>query len=166
MYNVNRHRLQGLLFAICLSLFPALISAQNAVLGAISSPDVRLSNHIRVSHTLGEPAVRRVDGHKVILSEGFQQGVWTIADDPTSSENGISVYPNPSGDYIHVAGHPNGKALASVILQNVQGIEIFRYPIHENGQTVNIAHLVPGTYRIQGIYTDGRPSSAIQLIKQ
>lgn len=166
MNNVNRHRLQGLLFAICLSLFPGWISGQNAVLGALSSTDVKLTDHIRVSHTLGEPAVRQIDGQNTIISEGFQQGVWTIRKNPTESNYGLTVYPNPSGNWIHVSTQQQSMPLQTVILQNVNGIEIFRYPIQGDGHAIHVAHLIPGTYHVQGIYSDGATSPAIQLIKQ
>jgi hypothetical protein len=166
MNHVNRPRLQSHLCALCIILIPILADGQNAVFGALSSSDVQLSNHIRVSHTLGEPAIRRVKGQKMIISEGFQQGKWTLHNIPTPGTNDLSIYPNPSGDYIHIAVPQGEKVLQSVVLQNIQGIEIFRYPMQGNGHTVNVSHLVPGTYRLQGFYTDGHTSSVFQLIKQ
>ncbi|MCF8239613.1 MAG: T9SS type A sorting domain-containing protein [Saprospiraceae bacterium] len=165
MQIVNRNRLQRQCFALITLLLPLILPAQQAVIGSLSSAEVQLTSHVRVTHTLGEPATRRVSGDQVLLTEGFQQGVWQAKVKSDSPNGTLTIYPNPSGDWVRVEFDLNGPALRNVILRNINGVEISRDAVQFSGQYLNVSYLPAGTYLLEGNYADGQRTESIQLIK-
>lgn len=165
MLNLSRKRLQGYCCALTFLTFTLVLPAQQAVVGALSSADVHLTSHVRLTHTLGETATRRVSDQRTILSEGFQQGVWHVSNHPADRAGTWTAYPNPSGKWVRIDFDSEGLAISSVVLYNMNGIEILRHALQASGQYLDVSGLPPGAFLLEGIYADGTRSESIQLIK-
>lgn len=166
MHRVFNIRIQGLSVFLGLLLVPMCTMAQQSVMSAVAQPEVRLGNDVRVTHTMGEPAVRRVEGdNQVLLTEGFQQGIWKLSLAPADQAGELHIYPNPAGSWVMLEFDEAAIQPEQVFIRNLDGTIINQIPVRHSGQYLDLSSLTPGQYVLQAIQSGGKPGPATPLIK-
>jgi len=161
-------------FHLTLTLFFILfLTGPNGVYSQSISPEVYPSSgnyytgtNATLSWTLGESVIETFSGTNAILTQGFQQSLYTITSIEETPDNNyqISVYPNPATDLININVYPvksplfNGvqsveKSSLKVELIDLQGKRLYYQNINSNNNTVDLKQF-PGSIYFLKVYTN------------
>ena len=87
-----------------------------------------------------------------------------IGNDQTNDAgNGISIYPNPASDLIHIALDNNLPGSETLSIRNILGEELLRRPVRNGETMIDVAGLQNGVYFIQ-VTADNKTGSSKKLI--
>lgn len=119
------------LLSACTLFITACMSAQVTVAPSVlaSGGGHGENGNINISWTLGELAVTTLKGENMMLTQGFQQPFEIEVG--THKENigwGISVYPNPVGEKLHIRFHIENPGDFLLEIQDVTGRLICKEP--------------------------------------
>lgn len=152
--------------AFALFGIPLYAMAQQSTISALSQSEVRLSDQVRVTHTMGEPAIRRVEGdNQILLTEGFQQGVWKLGTGSSDQASQLHIYPNPTGAWVKIEFDESALQPEEVVIRHLNGSIISRTPVRYSGQFLDLSALTPGQYLLQSIQSKGQIGPSTPLIK-
>ncbi|MCH8319134.1 MAG: hypothetical protein IIA88_11690, partial [Bacteroidetes bacterium] len=93
-----------LLIAIGIFSFDCIYSQSISPEVYAASGEYYTSANATLSWTIGEGVIETFTGANAILTQGFQQSLYTITSIEEVSDNNyqISVYPNPATDFINI----------------------------------------------------------------
>ena len=87
-----------------------------------------------------------------------------IGNDQTNDAgNGISIYPNPASDLIHIALDNNLPGSETLSIRNILGEELLSRPVRNGETMIDVAGLQNGVYFIQ-VTADNKTGSSKKLI--
>jgi len=132
-----------------------------------SSGDYYTGTNATLSWTIGESVTKTFSATNTILTQGFQQSLYSITSIEQAPDNNyqISVYPNPATDLININIYHvksllfNGvqsvdKTSLKVELIDIQGKRLYYQTINSNSSTLDLKQF-PGSIYLLKIYTTG-----------
>lgn len=153
------------LFLIFFSLsMQAQVSLQNDVVssgGASSS-----STNLQIDYTVGEPVIETVSSTNLTLTQGFHQPGLTITSiDEPEVLGDISVYPNPTDEFINIDIPVYYTGNFSVTLADASGRIIVQQEYSSGISTIEMQNIATGTYFLQIISNDLQQKKNLKILK-
>lgn len=119
--------------------------------------------------TIGEPIIETYSNPQGILTQGFQQSVYTISDFdstiitfPKNNQDliyipqfSVKVYPNPASDYINILINSEEISNTKIELVDFSGKVILKENLNELNLQIDLSSVPPGMYflRITNYYS-------------
>jgi len=116
-----------------------------------SSGDYREGSTASVSWTLGEIVTEFFSGSEAILTQGFQQGSYsiTILDENTELSIQIDVYPVPTSDFINININEMEEYSINAVLYDLSGNVLLNQDLHKDEMQLNLEALPAAEYILQ-----------------
>jgi len=147
---------------LILVLFIAVIStkAQEVV---SSGGDYHETSNGSLSWTIGEP-ITETSSNGNTITQGFQQSRLTITNisEINSSEIEVSVYPNPTNEFITIKVSENQHY--TIQLFNLNGKLLTEQKSNSTENILNMANYTNGTYLLR--FINNNETNTYQIIKQ
>lgn len=161
------------LFTILLTFaFSGYLFSQSISPDVVASAGDYFSNGtVSISWTLGEVATETIGNGTYMLTQGFQQPNYTS---PVNSvpvylnpKFEVSLYPNPSTDYVKLTIKGNDDFDLQVSLYDAIGRELLtsKVPSGVSEKTIDMSTYHPGIYFVKISQTNGEGLKTIQVAK-
>jgi len=152
-----------LLLAFVLPYF-ALSQSSGAVL-ASSSGDSFNNSTFQLNWSLGEVTIETYNSETYVLTQGFHQNNYIITSINDFSKNiELSVYPNPTTNYLTLQVDEFKTATLNYTLSDVDGKSLLSAQINNNLEKIDVSRFATGTY-ILFIKGDNQIIKSFKIIK-
>jgi hypothetical protein len=120
-----------------------------------------------LSWTLGECVIATYTGTNVVLNQGFQQSKLTVTAIKEFSENSlaISIYPNPTNDFVLIKGTPESVKSLRYMLFDLNGKLLAEQKVTDSETKISFNNLLTGTYLLRLIRND-QEVQVFKIVKQ
>jgi hypothetical protein len=159
-------------YLFCIALvFSGYLFSQSISPDVVASAGDYFSNGtVSISWTLGEVATETIGNGTYTLTQGFQQPNYdAISSVPTyfNPKFDVSLYPNPSTDYIKLTIKGNDDFELTVNLYDAIGRELLTSKVNQgiSEKTIDMSMYRPGMYFVKISQTDGEGLKTIQVVK-
>jgi len=105
-----------------------------------------------LSYTIGESITETFSGTKAILTQGFQQSLYTITsiDEIPDNNYHLSVYPNPAAESLTLfKGEGIKQSILSIELIDIKGKRLFKDHIEGTTKQIDLSKYVSSIYFIK-----------------
>jgi predicted nuclease of predicted toxin-antitoxin system len=121
-----------------------------------------------LSWTLGEPVIVTLVATDNILTQGFQQGSFTVSEMIVSKDLdfAITVFPNPSTDYVVLKVDNSKSKSLSYFLSNVDGKILSTDKLISSEQQISLSNCAKGTYLLSVQNENGQVLKSFKIIKK
>lgn len=144
----------------------AVVNAQKPSLQLVSSAGETYQNtKYQLEWSIGEIAVETLEGESRMLTQGFHQGPLEISTliNNTDFDINMTVYPNPTSNYIHLTTESVVHNL-KVNITNLNGITIYSCEIDTSPWQFDFSNYASGTY-ILLVITKNQTLKSFKIIK-
>lgn len=148
-----------------ISIYMTFITLLNAQQVVSTGGDYMENTTGSISFTIGEMVIETLDNETNCLTQGFQQtilDVYTFNEKPTDELN-ITIYPNPTRDYIKVKTDSNESLKYQ--LCNMNGELMRQGDIREKESSISFLEYKPAIYLLR-ILGKNNKVKVFQVIKQ
>jgi hypothetical protein len=143
-------------------------AAQSVTPEVIASAGEHFDNgNVQLSWTLGEVMIDTYDNGTNILTQGFHQPMLTVtAVDETLADVRLSLYPNPTSDYLNIELGNNDKDI-NLQLYDMGGKLIHKAVInaYQTKYVLPMNAVASGNYLVQMQTEDGKVNTTHKVIK-
>lgn len=146
--------------SVCQQLTPFVISSA----GNFYKP-----NDISLSFTIGEIAVETFSSSSNILTQGFQQGSWTInaiGSNPNQTIQ-VNIYPNPANEFVMIEWKEENNTEFHIELYDLTGKKIIHKTSDPNENTFELGldNLTQSVYILRIWSAGTNASKSFRIIK-
>ncbi|MFC2114767.1 T9SS type A sorting domain-containing protein [Bacteroidota bacterium] len=137
-----------LLFLI---LFIKIAAAQTILPDVVASSGNYFANGlVSISWTVGELFIETQASTSIILTQGFQQPLYSIVSIDEAADPSIEfiIYPNPASKYLVIHASNESIYEMKVNIFNLQGNQVFSGNIVDAETSINLSDLTEGVYII------------------
>jgi hypothetical protein len=154
------------IFFILLLINCSIANAQQQVIAPAG--DYKDTTAGSLSWTLGEPVIVTLIAIDNVLTQGFQQGNIVVNDIIVSKELNctITVFPNPSKDYVMLRVDKSNKENLQYILYNADGKSLIANKLTETEQQISLNDYASGTYLLSVLNEKGQILKKFKIIKK
>ena len=104
------------------------------------------SNYI-INWSIGECVTATLDTNAYHLSQGFHQSMYEISMvEDLNPKHKVTIYPNPTRDFINIAFADTDKAEKQIIITNNKGIVLFTSQTENKKEKLNFTNYTDGVY--------------------
>ena len=132
---------------ITLCFFMILITNSKAQTVTASTGGKGVVGSMEVSYSVGEAVVTTVEGDSVLLTQGFHQPSFAVtAIKKTFPPGAVTVFPNPTKDYLNVVFKGVSLKNIQILLFDVAGKIKSTAVVHADTWQIDFSQLAPGFY--------------------
>ncbi len=148
-------------------LIQVCIYGQTIEPGLISSSGTEFTkNNIALSWSLGEINITTINSSDAILTQGFQQtGIYTTATLNPELNYDLSIFPNPSKDFITIKFEDGLNNFKSFHILDINGKICHNGIFTANEQIINIRNFTAGLYFVSIVEGKGIILTNIKILK-
>lgn len=146
-------------------LITGTISSQEISSSIIGASGTGFSNsESSISYTIGEPIIASYSQDDIILTQGFQQGTYTITriDREEKIEMAISVYPNPTSRFVNIVYNDEPY---SCLLFDMSGRIIRREDAINGSLSIDLSSYSDGSYILNVVNENGKQIAKYKIVK-
>ena len=120
-----------------------------------------------LSWSIGEPIIENAFNSDIILTQGFNQSKLTVTaiNEMIGLEMNISVYPNPTSDYLSIEANTDQQKEFQINLYDLSGKLILQKDFFTGKETINMQEFKPAIYILK-ICTNNTNIKTYKVIKQ
>jgi len=120
-----------------------------------------------LSWTLGECVIETYTSGNVVLTQGFQQSklIVTALKEVSGNSLAISIYPNPTNDFVLIKGTPESVKNLRYMLFDLNGKLLAEQKVTNSETTLSFNNLQTGTYLVKLIRND-QEVQVFKIVKQ
>ncbi len=154
-------------FAMCYFIGLGLILAQSTTPEVVSSGgEFFEGSNASLSWTVGETITETSGNLNISLTQGFQQGSYTIVNiyEKPESKISISIFPNPTTDFINININ-NSDETFEVWLIDINGKTIFSDNSITKSSKIDLSSYLASNYILKVKSKDGSLLKSYKIIK-
>ncbi|NOQ23944.1 MAG: T9SS type A sorting domain-containing protein [Bacteroidales bacterium] len=153
-----------LLLTIVMGFFYLGTNAQELI---ASSGNYSETANGSLSWSIGEPIIENAFNSDIILTQGFNQSKLTVTtiNETVGLEMNISVYPNPTSDYLSIEAITDQQKEFQINLYDLSGKLILQKDFFTGKETINMKEFQPAIYILK-ICTNNTDIKTYKVIKQ
>lgn len=153
-----------LLLTMIMSSFYLGTNAQELI---ATSGDYSESTIGSLSWSIGEPIIENAFNSDIILTQGFNQSKLTVTaiNEMIGLEINISVYPNPTIDYLSIEANSDQQKEFQINLYDLSGKLILQKDFFTEKETINMQEFKPAIYILK-ISINNTDIKTYKVIKQ
>ena len=153
-----------LLLTMIMSSFYPGINAQELIATSGNYSETTIGS---LSWSIGEPIIENAFNSEVILTQGFNQSTITVTtiNETAGLEMNISVYPNPTIDYLSIEANTDQQKEFQINLYDLSGKLILQKDFFTEKETINMQEFQSGIYILK-ICTNNTNIKTYKVIKQ
>jgi hypothetical protein len=154
-------------FLLVCMLFSGFLSAQSVTPEVVASSGAHMeSSEAQLSFTVGECITETFSSTNNQLTQGFQQSKYTVVDisEKSLSDLSISVYPNPSTDYINIDISNEDNKSFNVELYDMSGRIVKSDEISSNNK-INMQDLSSAEYILKVFDSKNNLLKTFKIVK-
>jgi len=130
---------------------PGLIYAQEIGSSSINAAGTEYSNeHAIVNWTIGQTAISTLSSDDAILTQGFQQYLYSVTEVPTDFTNDIqiSAYPNPTDNFVFIEFSDDEYLGGTIEILDLNGKLIDIKEIYNTKTPIELSQYAPSLFLI------------------
>jgi len=150
-------------FVMCVVTFPFIGLAQDAV---VTSGGNASGSGGTASFSIGQTVYTTNSNSSGTVAQGVQHAyeVFEVGIKETTLNISLSVYPNPTTEYLTLSIGNYNNAAITYHVYDLQGKLILSGPIVSSKTTINMSELVVATYFVQ-VHQEGKVTQVFKVIK-
>lgn len=153
------------LVVLCVLLMGALAAKAQHVVA--SSGNTGKMTGYAVDWTVGEPAIETISGVNNILTQGLHQTRLLVTSliDPEFPGLDISVFPNPTNQWLNIASNHIESLKLSYQLYDISGRNLLHAGMFSETEIIDMKNYAPNIYILKIISDNGQSLKIYKILK-